>query len=218
MTKVTSNTRTRKEHLFAEERIYHINYGVLQGFPALRKAVTTNVKKYNIFWRVFDIANQLLNVTRLYSVRLINELSKIVCWNVFGLWLKNTRITLSLTDIDVRKFLEGEEEKPKVTYSVALVLAFLAAKNENRQLEDLPQADFCCVPWRFLLSVRTNCRNTFYHYIFFLFWSHTPRKKLVGTLITGGGGGESEDFSCVAIKWPDSLIRLCTILMIPPHC
>ena len=138
VTKVTSNTRTRKEHLFAEERIYHINYGVLQGFPALRKAVTTNVKKYNIFWRVFDIANQLLNVTRLYSVRLINErqslhhsLSKIVCWNVFGLWLNTTRITLSLTDSDVRTFLEGEEEKPKVTYSVALVLAFLAAKNEK---------------------------------------------------------------------------------------
>ena len=102
---------------------------------------------------MFDIANQPLNVTRFYSVRLINErqslhhsLSKIVCWNVFGLWLKNTRITLSLTDIDVRTFLEGEEEKPKVTYSVALVLAFLASKNENRQLEDLPQADFCCVP------------------------------------------------------------------------
>ena len=197
VTKVTSNTRTRKEHLFAEERIYHINYGVLQGFPALRKAVTTNVKKYNIFWRVFDIANQLLNVTRLYSVRLINErqslhhsLSKIVCWNVFGLWLKNTRITLSLTDIDVRTFLEGEEEKPKVTYSVALVLAFLAAKNENRQLEDLPQADFCCVPWRFLLSVRTNCRNTFYHYIFFFFWSHAPRKKISwDTYHWGGGGG-----------------------------
>ena len=102
---------------------------------------------------MFDIANQLLNVTRLYSVRLINErqslhhsLSKIVCWNVFGLWLKNTRITLSLTDSDVRTFLEGEEEKPKVTHSVALVLSFLAAENENRQLEDLSQADFCYVP------------------------------------------------------------------------
>ena len=200
MTKVTSNTRTRKEHLFAEERIYHINYGVLQGFPALRKAVTTNVKKYNIFWRVFDIANQLLNVTRLYSVRLINErqslhhsLSKIVCWNVFGLWLKNTRITLSLTDSDVRTFLEGEEEKPKVTHSVALVLSFLAAENENRQLED-----FCCVPWRFLLSVRTNCRNTLYHYIFFLFWSHAPRKKISWDTyhlsLGGGGWGEVGGF------------------------
>ena len=27
---------------------YHINYGVIQGFPALRKAVTTRVKKYDI--------------------------------------------------------------------------------------------------------------------------------------------------------------------------
>ena len=215
VTKVTSNTRTSKEHLFAEERIYHINYGVLQGFPALRKAVTTNVKKYNIFWRVFDIANQLLNVTRLYSVRLINErqslhhsLSKIVCWNVFGLWLKNTRITLSLTDSDVRTFLEGEEEKPKVTHSVALVLSFLAAENENRQLEDLPQADVCYVPWRFLLSVRTNCWNTLYHYIFFLFWSHAPRKKLVETLIIyhwgGGGRGEVGGFWLCRDKmtWP----------------
>ena len=47
------------------------------------------------------------------------------------------------------------KEKPKFTYSVALVMAFLAAENENRQLEDLPQADVGCVPKRFLLSVRT---------------------------------------------------------------
>ena len=40
--------------------LYHINYGVLQGFPALRKTVTAHVKKYDIFSRVFDIANQLL--------------------------------------------------------------------------------------------------------------------------------------------------------------
>ena len=57
--------------------------------------------------------------------------------------------------------LKGEEtkiwkRKPKVTYSVALVMAFLAAENESRQLEDLPQADFGSVPERFLLSVRTN--------------------------------------------------------------
>ena len=42
--------------------------------------------------------------------------------------------------------MEGEENQkterklePKVTYSVALVMAFLAGENENRQLEDLPQ-------------------------------------------------------------------------------
>ena len=48
--------------------------------------------------------------------------------------------------------------KPNVTYSVALVTAFLAAKNENRQLEDLPQADFGRLPERFL-SVRTKSIN-----------------------------------------------------------
>ena len=38
----------------------YTNYSVIQGFSALRKAVTTHVKKYNIFSRVFDIADQLL--------------------------------------------------------------------------------------------------------------------------------------------------------------
>ena len=32
--------------------IYHKNCGVIQGFPALRKAETTHVKKYRIFSRV----------------------------------------------------------------------------------------------------------------------------------------------------------------------
>ena len=32
--------------------IYHINCGVMQGFPALRKAVTTQVKRYRICSRV----------------------------------------------------------------------------------------------------------------------------------------------------------------------
>ena len=47
------------------------------------------------------------------------------------------------------------KEKPKVMYSVALVIVFLAAENENRQLEDLPQLDFGCVHERFPQSVRT---------------------------------------------------------------
>ena len=44
---------TRTHVLFS---IYHINYGVSHGCPALRKSVATLVKKYD----VFDIANQLL--------------------------------------------------------------------------------------------------------------------------------------------------------------
>ena len=47
------------------------------------------------------------------------------------------------------------KEKPKVTYAVALVLAFLSAENENRQLEDLSLADFGRLPERLLLSVGT---------------------------------------------------------------
>ena len=47
------------------KRFYHINYVVIQGFPALRKAVTTHVKKYDIFSLVFDIANQLTRPSRL---------------------------------------------------------------------------------------------------------------------------------------------------------
>ena len=43
---------------------------------------------------------------------------------------------------------EGKEtkinakRKPKITYSVALIMAYLAAENENRQLEDLLQSAF----------------------------------------------------------------------------
>ena len=41
-------------------KYYHIKYGVIQGFPAPRKTVTTHVMKYVFFSREFDIANQLL--------------------------------------------------------------------------------------------------------------------------------------------------------------
>ena len=55
-------------------------------------------------------------------------------------------------------FQKGKEtntlkEKPKVAYSVALVLAFLSAENENRKVEDLPLGDFGLLPERLLLSV-----------------------------------------------------------------
>ena len=51
------------------------------------------------------------------------------------------------------------KEKPKLTYSVTLVLAFLSAESENRQLEDLPLADFDRLLERLLLSVRTKLIN-----------------------------------------------------------
>ena len=48
-------------------------------------------------------------------------------------------------------------------------MAFLAAENENRQLEDLPQADCGRVPERFLLSVRTKSTTEN-----FVYWKLRP--------------------------------------------
>ena len=70
----------------------------------------------------------------------------------------------TLADSDVETFLEREEnqirnEKPKPTYLVALIVKFVAAKNEDQPLEDLPHADFGRVPEWCLLSERTNSIN-----------------------------------------------------------
>ena len=51
------------------------------------------------------------------------------------------------------------KEKPKFVYSVALVLAFLSAENENRQQEDLLLADLGRLPEDLHLSVRTKSIN-----------------------------------------------------------
>ena len=46
-------------------------------------------------------------------------------------------------------------------YSVALVLAFLSAENENRQPENLPQADFGRLPERILLAWTMSINENF---------------------------------------------------------
>ena len=38
-------------------------------------------------------------------------------------------------------------------------MEILAAENKNRQLQDLPEADFGCLPGRFLLSVKSITDN-----------------------------------------------------------
>ena len=61
---------------------------------------------------------------------------------------------------------------------MALVMAFPTAENENRELEDLPQADFGRVSERFLLSVRTkSMTENFYIKItpIVCFWSFSTR-------------------------------------------
>ena len=83
------------------------------------------------------------------------------CLTIVEFGPSRSSLFYGLTDSDVETFLKGEEktkirkEKPRFAYSVALVMPFLAVKNENRQLKDLPQADFGRVPERFLVSVRT---------------------------------------------------------------
>ena len=62
------------------------------------------MKKYDIFSRVFDIANQLL--TRHSPFAPLGQVNR----NIFGLWLlKKNEKSMSLTDSDVQTFLEGEE-------------------------------------------------------------------------------------------------------------
>ena len=97
-------------------------------------------------------AFEILNTSNL------SELSRVMV-------AKTQKRFVSLIDSEVQTFLEGEEnhsikkKKPKVTYSVALVLAFLSAENENRPLEDLPLADLGRLPERLLLSARTKSIN-----------------------------------------------------------
>ena len=71
------------------------------------------------FSHVFDIANELLNVTRsgwwMNGKALTILYSRSFVGIFFGLWLTKHYKILS-TDSDVRMFLDVEDEKPKVTY------------------------------------------------------------------------------------------------------
>ena len=53
-----------------------------------------------------------------------------------------------------------QKEKPKVTYSLAFVAAFLAVENENQQPEDLPQADLAAYFRDLISSVGKDKVNT----------------------------------------------------------
>ena len=95
-----TKTASKKMHFESKEEtnnkiIHHLNCSITQGFSALRKAVTTHVKKnYDNFFTFTPIS--CWHVTRIsrHSVRLINEWqslhssrSIVVCRNFLGLWL-----------------------------------------------------------------------------------------------------------------------------------
>ena len=93
--------------------------------------------------------------------------TRVVCRNFLGLWrLKNWKIRIAdrqwSSNSSIRGKTNTQKQKPKVTYSMALVLTFFAAENENRQPEDLPLTDFGRLPERLLLSVRTKSINENY--------------------------------------------------------
>ena len=113
--------------------IYHINYGVIHGFLTFRKAVKAHVKKYRIFYVCLILPISCWHFTRIsrQSVRLMKE----------------RRSLRHLADSDVQTFLEREESQNAERTTEKYVFRgfgdgiFLAAENENPQLEDLPQAD-----------------------------------------------------------------------------
>ena len=140
-----------------KEKNYCINCGVLDGFLALIKTVTIRLQCYNNFFLKISL------ISSISCVRFENE------WQSVG--RSQSRVACRLaankqfvfqTDNVAQNFLEAKVKqntkiKPKITY-LTWVMAFLAAENENRQLEDLPRADFGRLPERFL-SVRTKSIN-----------------------------------------------------------
>ena len=131
---------------------YPLYCGVIQGYPVLRKPWIIR----HFFSHVFDIANELLSVDE---------------WTTkptpFSMWGRLSELFRIKTDETLKIRIayrqrrsnfprRGRKKKSETAYSVTLVMTFLVAESENRQLKDLPQADLGRAPERFLLSVRTN--------------------------------------------------------------
>ena len=104
---------------------------------------------------MLDIVNQLLTRHSPFA-------------NFFGLWLLNTETSYrhSCSEFSGKGGkTKIPKEKLRVSYSVALIMALLKAMSENRQLKDLPQAEFGRVPEKFLLTVRTKSLNENFVYL-----------------------------------------------------
>ena len=95
-------------------------------------------------------------ISLISCVRLINEWqsddrsqSRVACRDFLELWLlkKTRKIRISSRQCHSKLPRKGsetkyeKEKKPELS-SLTWVMVFLVAENENRQLEDLPQADF----------------------------------------------------------------------------
>ena len=109
-----------------------------------------------------DIADQLL--TRHSPLALlghVDEFNILDPRSIVGLfWIMAVKTVKNPYRLKVLTFRKPkyEKEKTKIMYSVALVMAFLSAENENQQLTDLPQAwkissdgSYQCNHWEFCI-------------------------------------------------------------------
>ena len=114
-------------------KFYYINCSVIQGFPALRKAITTQVKKNTFFFHKCLISLiSCLHVTRLlhHSATLMNEWqSPHCCLLEFPqiMAAKKPKNPHHLQTVTFKLAQKGkkikiQKEKMKVMYSVALVI------------------------------------------------------------------------------------------------
>ena len=150
---------------------YLINYGVIQGFLALRKALTTHVKKYRIIPRVFDIANQLLTRHSPFA-----PLGRVDEWTAkpsrfsiqshlteffSGSWLlKHWKIRIAY-----RQWHSNFPRKGGNQITERKTESYVFHGFGNGRLDDLPQSDFGRVSERLLLMVRTkSITESFVHW------------------------------------------------------
>ena len=124
-----------------KEKNYCIDCGVLDGFLALKKTVTVRVQCYKISFLKISLISSISCVRFEYEWQSVGRSqSRVACR------LAANKQFVFQTDNVAQNFLEAKVKqntkiKPKITY-LTWVMAFLAAENENRQLEDFPQADF----------------------------------------------------------------------------
>ena len=135
------------------KRDYHINYGVIKGFLVLGKAVTTHVRKYRNFSRVWYRQSAAdtsftFRATRLgwwtngKAYTIPNTRSFVKIFSDYG--CQNTEKFVSLTGSDIRTFLETEENQCKKRNEKTESYVFrgfgngiLTAENEIAQLSCL---------------------------------------------------------------------------------
>ena len=121
------------------------------------KSRNNTYEKISYFFTCVDIANQLL--IRHLPLAPLDQVDKWMAkpsqFSIQVVCLENLQIMAAETlknmycwqTVRFKLSQKGKKtnilkEKLKVTYSVALVLAFRSAENENQQLEDLSLADF----------------------------------------------------------------------------